>query len=101
MRTRPARSVSTFSHLPAGKEPLLRSRSRPCLRYAPVLRVNPVECQIERRIRLSGETQNLVGLVGPDEFTAVHLPSKSPRVTQPLSLCKIMPSPLQIGLGSF
>ena len=30
----------------------------------------------------------------------VHLPSESPRVTQPLGLCKILPSSLQIGLES-
>ncbi len=29
------------------------------------------------------------------------LPSESPRMTQPLSLCQVLPSSLQIGLGSF
>src|SRR5580700_2793616 len=71
------------------------------LQAVPVLRVNSVEDQIKRRIRFSCETQNLVGFVRPNEFTALHLPSESPRVTQPLRLCKVLPSSLQISLQSF
>jgi len=66
-----------------------------------VVRVNSVENQIERRIRLSCEAQNFVGFIRPNELTTVHLPSEGPRVTQSLSLCKILPSSLQIGLGGF
>jgi len=71
------------------------------LQAASILRVNSVECQIKRRIRFSCETQNFVGFVRPNKFTAVHSPPESPRMTQPLSLCQIPPAPLQIGLGSF
>src|SRR5580700_5861704 len=71
------------------------------LQAVPVLRVNSVEYQIQSRIGFSCETQNLVGFVRPNEFTALHLPSESPRMTQPLRLCKVLPSSLQIGLQSF
>src|SRR5579864_6023647 len=66
-----------------------------------ILRVNSFEYQVECRIGFSCKTQNLVGFVRPNEFTALHLPSESPRVTQPLRLCKVLPSSLQIGLQSF
>src|SRR5258708_7329670 len=66
-----------------------------------VVGVNSIEYQVESRIRLSCEAENFVGFVRPNEFTAVHLPTESPRVTQSLSLCKILPSSLQIGLRSF
>src|SRR5580698_5192523 len=71
------------------------------LQAVPVLRVNSVEYQIKRRIGFSCKTQNFVGFVRPNEFTALHFPSESPRVTQPLRLCKVLPSSLQIGLQSF
>src|ERR1700739_3598888 len=66
-----------------------------------VVRVNSIEYQVEGRIRLSRKTQNFVGFVGPNELTAVHLPSKSPRMAQPSRLCQILPSSFQIGLRSF
>src|ERR1700758_4718071 len=65
-----------------------------------ILRVNSFEYQVECRICFSGEAQNSVGLVRPNEFAAVNLPSKGPRMTQSLSLCQILPSSLQIGLRS-
>src|SRR4029077_16474707 len=78
------------------------SRSVPNLLQAmPVFGVNSVEYQIECGVRFSCEAQNSVGLVRPNEFAGVHLPSKSPRTAQPLRLCQILPSSLQIGLRSF
>ena len=65
-----------------------------------VLGVNSVKYQIECGVRFSCEAQNSVGLVRPNEFAGVHLPSKSPRVTQSLRLRKVLPSSLQIGLRS-
>src|SRR5260370_17863502 len=58
------------------------------------LRVNSVEYQVERRIRFSSEAQNSVGFVRPKQFPTVALPSQSSRMTQPLTLCHALPSPL-------
>src|SRR6201993_3402071 len=66
-----------------------------------VIRVNSIEYQVEGRIRLSCEAQNFVGFVGPNELTAVHLPSESSRVTQSLSLRQVLPSSSQFCLVSF
>src|SRR6201987_4701935 len=66
-----------------------------------VVRVNSIEYQVEGRIRLSRKTQNFVGFVGPNELTAVHLPSESSRVTQSLSLRQVLLSSSQFCLVSF
>src|SRR5580692_13012504 len=80
---------------------VLRGTIRQLSHTVQVVRMNSIENQVESRIRLSRETQNFVGFVRPNEFTTANLPSESPRVTQSLSLCKILPSSLQIGLRSF
>jgi hypothetical protein len=61
--------------------------------------MNPVEYLIERRMRFSREAQDSVRLVRPHEFATANLPSESSRMTQPLSLCQVLPSSLQIRLS--
>ena len=66
-----------------------------------IVGVNSVEHKIERRIRFSSEAQNSVGLVRPKQFATVDLPPESPRMTQPLSLCQVLPPSLQLCLRFF
>jgi hypothetical protein len=77
---------------------VLRGTIPELLQARPVFGVNSVEYQIDRQIRFSGEAQDFVGFVRPNEFTIADFPCESSRVTQPLSLCKVLPSSLQLGL---
>ena len=77
---------------------VLRGAIPELLQALPVLGVNSVEYQIDGRIRFSIEAQNFVGFVRPKQLTIADFPSESSRVTQPLSLCKVLPPSLQLGL---
>ncbi len=80
---------------------VLRGTIRQLSHTVQVVGVNSVENQIECRIRLSCEAQNPAGFVRPNELTTFNLPSKRPRMTQPLSLCQIPPASLQLCLSVF
>ena len=77
---------------------VLRGAIPELLQALPVLGVKSVEYQIDRRICFSGEAQNFVCFVRPNEFTIADFPCESSLATQPLSLCKVLPSSLQLGL---
>src|SRR6476660_5643599 len=63
-----------------------------------VFRMDSVEYQIECGIRLPTEAQNSASFFRPNEFTTINLPSKRSRMTQLLSLGKVLPPSLQVSL---
>jgi hypothetical protein len=60
---------------------VLRGTIFELLHPLPVLRVNSVEYEIERRIRFSCEAQNSVGFVRPNQLATADLPSEGSRMT--------------------
>jgi len=76
---------------------VLRGTIRELSHAFQVFGVNSVEYQIERRICFSCEAQNSDQTSSP--LRTFH--PESPRMTQPLSLCQILPSSLQLCLRTF
>src|SRR5260370_18587827 len=70
---------------------VLRCTISELLHPLPVLGVNSVEYEIERRIRFSCEAQNSVGFVRPNQLATAALPSESSRITYALSPCQSPP----------
>ncbi len=60
---------------------VLRGTIPDLLQALPILGVNSVEYEVERRIRFSCEAQNSVSFVRPNEFATADLPSESSRMT--------------------
>lgn len=80
---------------------VLRGAIPELLQAVPVVGVNSIEHQIEGEVRFSREAQNSVSFVRPNEFPTADLPSEGSRMTQSLSLCQVLPSPLQVCLRCF
>ena len=49
-----------------------------------VVRMHPSKHRIERRLRISIELEQLVGLVGPHELAALDVPPETPGEAEPL-----------------
>ena len=60
---------------------VLRGALPELLQAVSVLGMNSVEYQIKRRIRFSGEAQNSVGFVRPNELPIADFPSEGSRMT--------------------
>jgi hypothetical protein len=77
---------------------VLRRAIPELLHLVQVVGMNPIEYQIESRMRFSCETQNSVRFVRPNQFASANLPSECSRMSQSLSFCQILPSSLQLRL---